>query len=235
MKEVPRDKVSTTKEASSKKQNRKLVGKYIKHKCNHSWLNAKVIRLIGTEVCDDSDFEVEYEGFSGLYNKKLIADLKNNLIVVVGSVSAIDKRKHLLNMGEESEECDDGPEGAKRKRGRGKGQQKGQAKKRGKGKKESEKRQDEELVRRSGRKRKLVDYTKMSGDDHDTDNATDNVDVVLKDQVEDQLFLESILGTNGQLVMIVAMIRMYGIQDVWWEFWMMMNMLRIVNSKLVTM
>ena len=111
-----------------------------------------------------------------MYNKKLIADLKNNLIVVVGSVSAIDKRKHLLNMGEESEECDDGPKGAKRKRGRGKGQQKGQAKKRGKGKKESEKRQDEELVRRSGRKRKLVDYTKMSGDDHDTDNATDNVD-----------------------------------------------------------
>ena len=176
MKEVPRDKVSTTKQASSKKQNHKLVGKYIKHKCNHSWLNAKVVRSIGTEVCDDSDFEVEYEGFNGLYNKKLIADLKNNLIVVVGSVSAIDKRKHLLNMGEESEECDDGPKGAEMKRGRGKGQQKGQAKKRGKGKKESEKRQDEELVRRSGRKRKLVDYTKMSGDDHDTDNATDNVD-----------------------------------------------------------
>ena len=50
MKEVPRDKVTTTKEASSKKQNHKLVGKYIKHKCNHSWLNAKVVRLIGTEV-----------------------------------------------------------------------------------------------------------------------------------------------------------------------------------------
>ena len=75
----------------------------------------------------------------------------------------------------------------------------------------------------------------MSGDDHDTDNATDNVDDSTEGSSGRPTFLESILGTNGQLVMIVAMIRMYGIQDVWWEFWMMMNMLRIVNSKLVMM
>ena len=95
--------------------------------------------LLGSDQSDDSEFEVEYERFEGIYKRKLI-DLKNNLIVVVGSISVVDKRKRLISTGSDFEEESGIPRDGKRKKRQGKKIHKA------KGKKESGKKDGEDLA-----------------------------------------------------------------------------------------
>ena len=72
--------------------------------------------LLGSDQSDNSECKVEYESFEGIYKRKLIEGLKNNLVVVVGSVSVVDERKRLISTGCKFEEESGSPRDFKRKK-----------------------------------------------------------------------------------------------------------------------
>ena len=82
--------------------------------CDGSWFNAKVRCLLGSDKSGNSEFEVKHKSFEVIYKRKLIEDLKNNLIVVV------DKRKRLISTEGEFEKENGSPRHGRGKRDKAK-------------------------------------------------------------------------------------------------------------------